>query len=102
MKEEIVSSRLLLEAKIDQFYLKDEREKQGEQVVQVPDSEDEFDRVSGIRLSGQVIAHIDDSSEDEEEQMSLNPRKGLKDLLARRRRPRKGRLFHPRTLSSKK
>ena len=75
-----------LKAEIDQFYLTDEREKQEEQVVQVPNSEDELDKVSGLHPSGLVIACIDDNSKDEEEEISLNPRKGLKDLLTRRKK----------------
>ena len=57
-------------------------------MVQVPDSEDKLDRVSVVCPSGFVIAHIDDSSKDKEEEMSLNLRKGLKDLLAGRSEPK--------------
>ena len=65
-----------LEAEIDQFYLGDEEEKPEEQVVKVPDFEDELDRVSGLHPSGLVVVHPDDSLEDEEEKMALNQRKG--------------------------
>ena len=73
-----------LEAEIDQFYLGDEEEKPEEQVVKVPDFEDELDRVSGLHPSGLVVVHPDDSLEDEEEKMALNQRKGLRDLMAGR------------------
>ena len=53
-------------------------------MVEVPDSEDELDRVSGIRPSSLVIVHLDDSSEDEEEEKALNQRKGLRDFMAER------------------
>ena len=43
--------------------------------------EDEFDRLSGVRNSSLIIAHIDDSSE-EEEKMALNRKRDLLDLLA--------------------
>ena len=86
LREETALSRLSLEVEIDQFHLEDKREEQGEQVVQVPDSEDELDRVSGVHPSDLVIVCIDNSSEDEEEEMALNQRKGLKDLLERRKK----------------
>ena len=82
-REETASSRLSLEAKIDQFRLKEEEQKPRELVVQVSDSEDELDRFSSVRTPGLVIAHIDDSLEDEEK-MALNRKKGLKELFAER------------------
>ena len=51
-------------------------------MVEVLDSEDELDRVSGVRPYSLVIAHLDDSLEDKEEEMALNQRKGLRDLIA--------------------
>ena len=50
-------------------------------MVEVLDSEDELDRVSGVRPYSLVIAHLDDSLEDKEEEMALNQRKGLRDLI---------------------
>ena len=44
----------------------------------------EFDRTLGVRTPGLIFAKIDDNSQEEEEGMSFNPRKGLKDLLAGR------------------
>ena len=82
-REETASSRLSLEAKIDQFRLKEEEQKPRELVVQVSDSEDEPDRFSSVRTPGLVIAHIDDSLEDEEK-MALNRKKGLKELFVER------------------
>ena len=84
LREETASSHLSLKIEIDQFHLEDEGEKLGEQVVEVLDSEEELDRVSGVCLSGLVIACLDNSSEDEEEEMALNQRKGLRDLMAGR------------------
>lgn len=51
-------------------------------MVEVPDSEDELGRVFGVRLFGLIVLRPDDSSEDEEEGMALNQRKGLRDLMA--------------------
>ena len=75
-REEIASSRLLLEEEIDQFRLEEEREEQGDPVIHISDPEDEFDRTS--------VAKIDDSFEEEEEEMAFNLRKFLKDLLVGR------------------
>ena len=72
-REEIASSRLSLEEEIDQFRLEEEREEQGDPVIHISDPEDEFDRTS--------VAKIDDSFEEEEEEMAFNLRKFLKDLL---------------------
>ena len=52
--------------------------------IEISDTEGELDRTLGIRTPGLIFAKIDNSFEEEEEGMSLNPRKGLKDLLARR------------------
>ena len=81
-REETALSRLSLEVEIDKFYLKDNIEKQGEQVVEVLDSKDELDRVSSVCPYSLVIARLDDNLEDKEEEMALNQRKGLRDLLA--------------------
>ena len=58
-------------------------------VFQISDLEDEPDRFLGVRTLGLVIARIDDSSEDEEE-MALNKKKGLKELLAERNKGTSG------------
>ena len=53
-------------------------------MIQVSDSEDEPDRFLGVHSLGLVIARIDNSSEEEEEEMSLNRKRGLHELLANR------------------
>ena len=53
-------------------------------MVEVPNSKDKLDKVSGVRPSSLVITRPDNSSEDEEEEMALNQRKGLRDLMVRR------------------
>jgi len=78
-REETASSSL--KAKIDRFYLEEEREEQGDSIIKVSDSKGEPDRLSGVHTSGLVVACIDDSSKDEEEKMALNMKKGLKELL---------------------
>ena len=53
-------------------------------MILVLDLEDELDRSSGVCAPGLVVARIDNNSEEEEEGMSLNKKKGLSELLADR------------------
>ena len=53
-------------------------------MVQVSNSEDEPDRFSGVHSPGLIIAQIDNNSEEEGEEMALNRKKGLHELLANR------------------
>ena len=64
LKEETAFSRLSLEVEINWFHLEEEREKQGDPVIQVSDSEGELDRFLGVRTSGFIIARIDNSSQE--------------------------------------
>ena len=41
-------------------------------------------RFSGVRTSSLVVTHIDNSSEEEEEEMALNKKNGLRELLVDR------------------
>ena len=52
--------------------------------MELSDSEAEFDRLSAAHSPRHVVAWVDTSSEEEEE-MALNPRRGLKDLVAGRK-----------------
>ena len=63
-REETISSRLSLDEEIDQFQLEEEKEEKGAPIIPILDAEDEFDRFLGVQ--------------------TLNPRKGLRDLMARR------------------
>ena len=82
LKEETALSRMSFEAEIDQFRLEEEGEVQEEPTIQVSDIEDEPNRLSGVCTPSLVIAHIDNSfEEEEEEEMALNKKKGLRELL---------------------
>ena len=81
-REETTSSRLSLEAEIDQFRLKEEGETQ-ERPVELSNSEGEFDRSSMAHSPRLIIAWVDNNSKEEED-MALNLRKGLKDILVGR------------------
>ena len=82
--EETASSHLSLKEEINQFQLEEEREERGDPIIHISDPEDKFDRISSVRTPSLIFAKIDDSFEKKEEKMALNPRKGLKDLLAGR------------------
>ena len=82
LREETASSRLSLEAETDQFRLKEEREVQ-EKPVEILDSKGELDKSSIVRSPRLIVAWVDSSFEEEEE-MTLNARKGLKELLVGR------------------
>ena len=64
LREETVFSRLSLEVEINWFHLEEEREKQGDPVIQVSDSEGELDRFLGVRTSDFIVAHIGNSSQE--------------------------------------
>ena len=48
------------------------------------DAKDELDKLSGVQAPILVVVRLDSSSKAEEEEMTLNERKGLRDLLAGR------------------
>ena len=82
-REETSSSRLFLEAEINQFHLEEEGEAQ-DRPVELSNSEADFDRSFATHPLRLVVDQVDTSSEEEEE-MALNPRRGLKYLVARRK-----------------
>ena len=78
-REQTTSSRLSLEAEINQFCFEEEEEAPGRS-VEVSDSEGELDRSSAAHSPRLVISRVNTTSK-EEEGMALNPRNGLKDLM---------------------
>ena len=54
-----------------------------EKPVEISNSEDELDRASAAHSPKLIVAHVDPSSEEEED-MALNSRKCLKDILVKR------------------
>jgi len=83
-REESASSRLSLEAEIDQFHLKEEREVQ-EKPVEISNFEGELNRAFAARPPKLIVTQVDPNSE-EGEKMDLNPRRSLKDLTGRNKR----------------
>ena len=70
-----------LKVEIDQFHL-DEDGEALDRLVEVLDSKARLDRSSVADFSRLVVARIDSS--EEEEDMALNQRRSLRDLLAER------------------
>ena len=80
-KEETASSCLSLEVEINQFHFEEEGEAQ-EEPMEISDSEGELDRSSVVRSPRLIVTRVDNSFKEEEE-MALNPRKGLKGLASK-------------------
>ena len=71
------------EVEIDQFHL-DEEGEAPYRLVEVSDSEVGLDRFSAANFPRLVVARIDTSEEEEEEDTALNQRRSLRDLMAER------------------
>ena len=82
LKEEAASTHLSLKANIDQFHL-DEEGETPDRPFEVSDSEARLDRSSAADFPRLVVARID-TSEEEEEDMALNQRRSLRDLVVER------------------
>ena len=81
-EKEIASSHLSLEEEIDKFHFKEEENPRA-LIVNISDAKGEIDRHSSVHTPTLVIAHPDNSSEEEEDGMALNKgNKSLKDLMA--------------------
>ena len=85
LREETTATHLSLEAEIDQFHLEEEGEVP-ERPVEVLDSKVGLDRFSVANFPRLVVAKVDTSSKEEEEEkeMALNQRRSLRDLMAKR------------------
>ena len=81
LREETVFSRQSLEAEIDQFYHEKGREKQGELMIQVSDLGEELDKSLSVYASGFTVVRVANNlDEEEEEEMPLERKKGLREL----------------------
>ena len=83
LRKETAFLRLSLEVEIDQFQLEEDRDGQGELMIQVSNSEDELDRSSGICALGFIVVRIASSSKEEKE-MPLERKRGLCELFTGR------------------
>ena len=83
-REEVTSSHLSLKVKINKFHF-EEGEIQETPLVNISNAEEEANRHSGVHLPTLVVAHLDSTSEEEEDEMALNRRnRSLRDLMAAR------------------
>ena len=83
-EEEVASSSSLLEEEIDKFHFGEE-EPQGVQVISVSDAEEEPDRHSSVHALVPVVARLEDTLDEKEEEMALNAgSKSLRDLMKAR------------------
>ena len=72
-----------MKKEIDKFHF--EEEKLGAFIVSISDAEDDIDRHSGVHFPTLVIARLDSSTEEEEEEMALNKgNKSLRELMVAR------------------
>ena len=84
LEEEIASSRLSLEEKIDKFHFEEEKNTRA-LVVNISDAKDKTDRHSSVHAPTLVITRPDSISEEEEDGMALNQgNKSFRDLPAAR------------------
>ena len=83
-REEVASSRLLLKEEIENFDF-EEGEIQETPLVNISDAEEKADRHSGVHLPTLVVARLDSTSEEKEDEMALNQgNRSLRDLMAAR------------------
>ena len=82
VEEEIESSRLSLEEEIDEFYFEEDIPKAP--LIELSDVEGEPDRNSVIGAPPFVVACLDDSSDEEVDNMASNKGKSLWKLMAAR------------------
>ena len=84
LREEIAYSRSSLEEEIEKFHFEEEETPRA-QVVHILEAEKETNRHSGVHATVLVIADPDNTSEEEEDKMTLNRgNKSLRDLMAAR------------------
>ena len=82
-EEEIASSRLSLKEEIDKFHFEEENPRAP--LVTISDTKSEADRHSSVHTPILMIAHLDNSSEEEEDNMVLNKgNKSLRELMSSR------------------
>ena len=78
--EERVASSSSLEEEIDKFQFEEE-EIQGVETIFISEAEEETDRYSCVQTSAPVITYVEDSSDDEVEEMASKSNKSLRELM---------------------
>ena len=75
--------RLSLEAEIDQFHFDEDKEERADLIIRLLDSEDKLNRQFVAHSPRLIIARVNPIFEEDKE-MDINPRTGLKGLFAAR------------------
>ena len=81
--EERVASSSSLEEEIDKFQFEEE-EIQGVETIFISEAEEETDRYSCVQTLAPVITYVEDSSDDEVEEMASKSNQTLGELMKRR------------------
>ena len=80
--EEGTASSSSLEEEIDKFQFEEE-ETQVEAIV-ISEAEEETDKYSCVQTPAPIVTYMEDSSDNEEEDMALKPTPSLRELMKRR------------------
>ena len=83
-KEGIASSSSL-EEEIDRFQF--EEETQGVEAIVISNAEEEIDEYSCIQTPAPIITYVEDSSDDEAEEMAPKTSQSLRELMKARNKP---------------
>ena len=81
--EEGIASSSSLEEEIDKFQFEEE-EPQGVEAIVISEAEEETDEYSCIQAPTPVIAYVEDSSDNEAEDMAPKSGQSLRELMKRR------------------
>ena len=83
--EERVASSSSLEEEIDKFQFEEE-EIQGVETIFISEAEEETDRYSCVQTPAPVITYVEDTSDEEAEEMAPKTDKSLRELMRGRNR----------------
>ena len=78
--EEGIASSFLLEEENDKFQFEEE-ETQGVETIFISKAKEEIDRYSCVQAPALVITYVEDSSDDEVEEMASKSNKSLRELM---------------------
>ena len=92
-REETASSYLSLKVEINRFHFEEDKKERVDPIIQLPDSEDELDKHSVAHSPRLIVVHVNPSFEEDKE-MDINPRRGLKGLLAVRNKRASSKKVH--------
>ena len=83
--EEGIASSSSLEEEIDRFQFEEER--QGVEAIVISEAEEEIDKYLCIQTPAPIITYVEDSSDDEAEEMAPKTSQSLRELVKVRNKP---------------